>query len=235
MARKPAKKTSINVDFSDTESSAVLPESDYLLKVADVEVRTSENSGADYLSFTMEVAEGEFEGKKVYHNCSLQPQALFNLRNLLEALGLEVPQGAMDLDPADLIDMTCGVSIQHETYEGKTKARPVEFFPEEDLGGEEEAEAPAAKVTKKAVKEEPVKKTPAKKAVKEEPAAEPAKKVMKKKTVKKEIEVGSIVTFTDDEGDEQEGGVTAIEDDNATVLVDEDEWEIPMSDLVLVS
>lgn len=146
-------KKGIAVDFSDTETQAVLPEGDYLLEVEDVEQKTSDNSGADYLALTFVVADGKFKGKKVWHNCSLQPQALFNLRGVLEALGFEVPQGAMELDPADLIGETCGASVAHEVYEGKKKARAVEFFTADELDGEEddtpdEPETPATKPAK---------------------------------------------------------------------------------------
>lgn len=222
--RKASKKSSISVDFSDTESQASLPEGDFLFEVDEVEQKTSENSGNDYLSITFKVAEGEFKGKKVWHNCSLQPQALFNLRGVLEALGFEVPQGVMELDPADMIGETCGGTVQLEVYEGKKRPRIVEFFSAEELGEEtEEPAKPAAKASKKA---EPA----------EEPAAKPA---AKKKAAKKEeseepsIEVGSKVTFTDDEGEELEGKVLSIDGDTATVKVGKEEWEISLDELTL--
>lgn len=154
--KRNAKK-GIAVDFSDTESQVTLPEGDYLLEVEDVEQKTSDNSGADYLAITFKVAEGQFKGKKVWHNCSLQPQALFNLRGVLEALGFEVPQGPMELDPADLIGEKCGAAVAHEVYEGKKKARAVEFFSPDELDGdaedeEDEEEAPVTTKPAKATK-----------------------------------------------------------------------------------
>src|SRR5690606_23145410 len=144
MATRSTKrnKRGISVDFSDTTSNAVLPEGEYLLEVEDVEQKTSDNSGNDYLAITLKVAEGKHKGQKVWHNCSLQPQALFNLRSVLEALGFTIPQGSMDLDPADMIGEVCGGTIAHETYEGKKKARVIEFFsPDEGSdGGDEEDE-----------------------------------------------------------------------------------------------
>lgn len=223
--RKASKKAGISVDFSDTESQASLPEGDFLFEVDEVEQKTSENSGNDYLSITFKVAEGEFKGKKVWHNCSLQPQALFNLRGVLEALGFEVPQGVMELDPADMIGETCGGTVQLEVYEGKKRLRIVEFFSADELG-EEAEEEPAKPAAKAAKKVEPA----------EEPAAKPA---AKKKAAKKEepeepsIEVGSKVTFTDDEGEELEGKVLSIDGDTATVKVGKEEWEISLDELTL--
>lgn len=222
----PAKK-GIAVDFTGVESGggAAIPEDDYLFEVEEVtqEVSSSDNP---YLKFVFKVDEGTYKGRKVYHNCSLQPQALFNLRGVLEALGFEVPEGVMELDPADLIGEKCGGAVAHEKYEGKDRARIVEFFPASELDGEEAApETPppaATKVVKKAPAATPAP-TPA-------PTAAPA---AAKKKVKKAggIQVGSTVTFTDDEGTELSGEVKAIEDGNATVVVGDDEWELELSEL----
>ena len=226
VTRAKAKKTqSLSVDFSDTEASGIPDEGDYVLEVTDVEQKTSDNSGNEYLSFTFAIADGEFKGKKVYHNCSLQPQALFNLRGVLESLGYEVPQGPMDLEIADLIGDTCGGSVSHEKYEGKLKARIVEFFKVEDMEAEpEEAPSPVTtKVTKASKKAAP------------EPEAEPEEAPKSKKKVKKAavLEVGAAVSFTDDDGEVQSGKVTAMEDGNVTVLVGKDEWELDEADITL--
>lgn len=227
MATK-GKKNLITVDFSDTESSGIPDEGDYLLEVDEVEQKTSDNSGADYLSITFKIADGDFKGKKVWHNCSLQPQALFNLRGLLEALGMEVTSGKFQLDPADMIGLTCGASLAHEQYNGKTKARPVEFFPEGDLDEDQPVKTPA----KPAAKAAPAKGT--KPAPVEEPEAEPEAPVSKKKK-KVGFSEGDKVTFTDDEGNDLTGTITGIEDGVYTVTTGvgkkAEEWELEEGDL----
>jgi len=224
------KKSTIAVDFSETETQQTIEEGDYLLTVDEVEQKTSDNSGADYLSICFKVAEGTFKGKKVYHNCSLQPQALFNLRGLLEALGFDVPQGRMDLDPADMIGETCGASIAHETYQGKTKARPVEFFSADEVNSDE---TPAAKPSKPDPKAKATKPAP---EPEEEPAAEEPPKSKKKK--KAGLSVGDKVKFTDDEGEDQTGTILSIEDGSYTVATgsgkNTEEWELEESDLTAV-
>lgn len=226
------KKSTIAVDFSDTETQQIIEEGDYILVVDEVEQKTSDNSGADYLLIVFKVSEGPFKGKKVYHNCSLQPQALFNLRGLLEALGFDVPQGRMDLDPADMIGETCGASIAHETYQGKTKARPVEFFSADEVG---ETEAPA-KVLKT---EDPAKMTKPTKAEPEPEEAEEEKQATKSKKKKATgLAVGDKVTFVDDEGLDKEGVISAIEDGAYTVITGTgkkaEEWELEEGDLTAV-
>lgn len=130
------KKSSVSVDFTGVESSGKLEEGRQLLTVEGTpEIRTSENSGTDYINWT-------FKGKggKVWHTTSLQPQALWNLRNVLEALGLEVPEGALDIDLSEMDGLTLGGEVAHEVYQGKKKAVLVDIFPESELDGEEEAE-----------------------------------------------------------------------------------------------
>lgn len=211
--RRGKKAASIAVDFSDTESSGVVPEDDYVFEVSEVTKETSDNSGADYLSWKLEISEGEYKGRHLFHNTSLQPQALFNLRAVLEALGYDVPQGAMDIDLDDLVGERGACSVIHEEYKGKTKARPAEFFTEEELenrgegGGKEEKEEKPTKAASKKTKVE-----------KEEPVAT-KKKAGGKKKAEPEFEVGNTVKFTDDEGDEREGEITEIDGDDYTVRV----------------
>lgn len=319
MATRSTKrnKRGISVDFSDTTSNAVLPEDEYLLEVEDVEQKTSENSGNDYLAITFKVAEGKHKGQKVWHNCSLQPQALFNLRSVLEALGFTIPQGSMELDPADMIGEVCGGTIAHETYEGKKKARVIEFFsPDEGSGeGDEEdeesddsegsedsevtyeevqemekddllelAEEHSVKLTVKQKKSVPAIREAICKALEleaeeDEEAEEESddesdgityedvqgaskeelleiaadndiKLTLKQKKSLDlmreaicdklgleggaiEIDVGAKVTFTDDEGEELEGKVTALTDGIATVKVGKEDWEIEVDELTL--
>lgn len=314
MATRSTKrnKRGISVDFSDTTSNAVLPEGEYLLEVEDVEQKTSENSGNDYLAITLKVAEGKHKGQKVWHNCSLQPQALFNLRSVLEALGFTIPQGSMDLDPADMIGEVCGGTIAHETYEGKKKARVIEFFsPDEGSDDEEDeedevdsddsqeesevtyeevqemekddllelAEEHSVKLTVKQKKSVPAIREAICKALEleadEEETEEESDDVTYedvleaskeelleiaadndiKLTLKQkksldlmrdaicdklgleggtaEIDVGAKVTFTDDEGEELEGKVTALTDGVATVKVGKEDWEIEVDELTL--
>ena len=130
---KSRKSNSIKVDFTGVESSGKLEAGRQILTVDGVpEMKTSENSGNDYINWKM-----KGEGGTVYHTTSLQPQALWNLRNLLEAMGQEVPDGAIDLDLDDYDGMELGAEIDHETYQGKKKPVIVDLFPIDELDGEE--------------------------------------------------------------------------------------------------
>lgn len=258
MARKPRNaKRGINVDFTGVEAGGiVVPEDDYLVEVEDVEQKTSETSGNDYLALTLKVADGDHKGKKLFHNCSLQPQALFNLRGVLEALGFEVPNGPMEFDPADMIGQQCGVTVAHETYEGKKKARPIDFFSadeaeeteaEEAEDSPEEAEesddgddltyADVAEASKEDLLEL-ASENEIKLTLKQKKNLELLRQAVAEglgltpdEEEESDIKEGSNVTFEDDEGKKQKGKVLSIEDGVATVKVGKEEWEIELDEL----
>lgn len=133
MAKKTTKrgnknKGGLKIDLSNVETSVTIPEGNYIVEVEDVEVKVSENSGSNYLSFTFVIAEGKMKGQKLYHICSLQPQALFNLKGVLVALGFDIPDEEFELDTEALVGLQCGVEVSHEIYEGKKKSRITDFI-----------------------------------------------------------------------------------------------------------
>ena len=140
MAKKRRSSKAVKVDLSGVESSQkAIPEGEYVVSVNDASIESS-SKGNDYIKFEFEVIEGSHKGAKLYHNCSLLPQSLFNLKNVLEALGFEIPTKAFDLDLSDLLGLECEVEVGHETYEGKKKARILEFINPEDSDVEEDDE-----------------------------------------------------------------------------------------------
>lgn len=138
--RRGREGSSVNVDLSGVETSRrAIPEGTYSLVVNQVEQKTS-REGNPMISFEFEVSEGPHKGAKLFENCSLQPQALFKLKSVLMALGMEIPNKAFDLNLKDLIGLECEVEVGHETYEGKKRARILEYINPEESGDSEEEE-----------------------------------------------------------------------------------------------
>lgn len=131
MARKKSKSNAITVDLSGVESISKLPEGTYGVTLIEASQEES-TSGNPYIKMTFEINSGEYEGRKLYHNCSLLPQALFNLKSVLEALGMSIPKKAFELSLPDLIGLTCLVEVANEKYEGKIKSVITEFLSSED-------------------------------------------------------------------------------------------------------
>jgi len=135
-------KRVLNLNMKDVSVSGVIPEGDYVVTVDEVSVEESQQ-GNQYLKWVFKVLDGKQKGSKIYHNTSLLPQSLFNLKNLLIALGVPVPDKAFQLNLDECEGCNCGVTITHETYDGKKRTRVTDVFPldasdvEADDDGEE--------------------------------------------------------------------------------------------------
>lgn len=139
VVKKKSKGHIVHVDFTGVSASGALPEDNYEVKVEDV--TQEEGPKAPYLNFELKVSSGKYKGKKVWHICTLSPDGLFNLRGVLEALGVETPESAMDIDIRELKGLTMGISTEIEVYKKKPRTRVVDVFSLEEGSGEESEEA----------------------------------------------------------------------------------------------
>jgi hypothetical protein len=129
MARKNRKgNDSVRVDLSDFEvRKRITEEGDYPLRV--VEVVKEKGEKGDYLSWKFQVIDGDSEGAAVYYNTSMSKASLWNLRGLLEALEVEIPDEEFDLDLSEMVDLEMtGVIVMGE-YNNKPRAELVDFSP----------------------------------------------------------------------------------------------------------
>lgn len=130
----------ISVDFKGAGKGGrrKVPDGDYLCIVSEIEEEVGQTSGQPYLNWTFEVKEPErYAGAKLWHNTSLQPQTLFNLRNVLEAMGVEVPDSIVNLNLDDYMGLELGIGVENELYQGEKKPRPIEFFTTEEYFSED--------------------------------------------------------------------------------------------------
>lgn len=142
--QRASKSNVVTVDFKGVEGKRqVIPEGDYTFRVE--EVTKDMGDKGEYLSWVFVVEEGDRKGAKVWYNTSLTPQSLWNLRNLLETLGVEIPDGPLDIDLTELADLAVGGTVVHEEWQGKDRARIADFFAVDE---EPEAEATTAASTK---------------------------------------------------------------------------------------
>lgn len=139
-SRNGRSSSSVNVDLSGVEASRkAIPEGTYEVVVNEATQKNSRD-GNPMIAFEFEVAEGAHKGAKLYENCSLQPQALFKLKSVLLALGMDIPNKAFDLNLRDLVGLTCEVEVGHEVYEGKKRARILQYNDPEETQGDDSDE-----------------------------------------------------------------------------------------------
>lgn len=131
---KPKKKKSktIKANFKDVKSYKTPPEGDYVLKVVEAELAESSNDN-EMIKLEAEIIEGDFSGSKVWHNLVFSEKALWKTREALEAMGVDVPEGVLELDPGDLVDREFGATLFHDTYEGTKRAKISEFLAAEEV------------------------------------------------------------------------------------------------------
>jgi hypothetical protein len=140
MARTRKKKgKTLSVNFKGVEGKqSTIPADDYAVKVD--EVTEEEGQNHPYLKWVFVITDGDFEGRKLYLNTSLSPNALWNLRGLLESLGQEVPDDEMDIDLEELVGSECVVTTDTEKYEGRMRSIIVDFVSSDEAGSKDEEE-----------------------------------------------------------------------------------------------
>jgi hypothetical protein len=125
--------TKVKVDFSDAESFEAVPEGEYAVVISEAELRESRSSEHPYVSLTLDIAEGEEEGRKLWMNCSLHPKALWNTRETFENLGVFEEELEIEVDEDDektilepeFVGMPAIAVVEHEIQkQGRNKGKP---------------------------------------------------------------------------------------------------------------
>ncbi len=226
------KKNVIKVDFEGVESGGggrPTPDGYYELDIQKVTEEEGEDSGQPYLK-------GRFNthiGSVVFDNMSLQSQALWKLRGLLEALGQEVPDAEMEIDIDALVGEGCIGEIMNEDYDSKPQPRVTAYMPIDTVGVELEEKAPEDDDAEPDEPDDDPDDDPD-----DEPEKKPrpkakakAKAKAKQKTAGK-LRPGAKVEFEDEDGNLIQGVLESIDGDEATVVdTDDAEWEIPLDEL----
>ena len=111
----------MKLDFTGVESYLRASEGVHVCKIATADEKPSQ-SGNDMIVVAFEVIKGDDKGARVYENYSLMDTALWKLKGLLQAIGMKA-DGKVQLDLDKLVGKICQVTVKHEEYEGKTRAR----------------------------------------------------------------------------------------------------------------
>lgn len=112
------------IDMGEAPDYEPIPAGWYDCVLSDWEwVEESQTSGEPYIKFEFAVDEGEFEGRKLWRNSSVQTKALPYLKKLLLALGADADDvgGEFDADDLipDLVGNPCRIKVKMREYEGE--------------------------------------------------------------------------------------------------------------------
>ena len=106
----------INIDFEGVSDSGLEPvdDGDYPARITSIKAglaRESQKPKVEF-EFTGTDAAGAAKGRKFWRNYSLQPNALWALKRDLTSLGVEVPDGAFELDEAEMMGTECLLRVK---------------------------------------------------------------------------------------------------------------------------
>lgn len=154
MARTKRRRTSMikMPDFSGITAIVTPPEGFWDLEVESVVEEEKPAGPALKWQFKI-ISPGKYNNQMIAPlYTSFSPGALFKLKAILQALGIEIPdEGEFDLDANDLVGGQLTAKIGHRDYGGRSIAEPQEFFPLGEGGEaaeEDDDEAPAKKSRK---------------------------------------------------------------------------------------
>jgi hypothetical protein len=114
-----------NVNWEDLAKGNAIEPGRYPVRIDDVKDKTSKAGNAMW-EIELTITDGPATGRKLWATIMMQPNALWKLRQLLEAIGLE-KAGTDDLDTEELKDCELLVDVINEDYEGQISNRVKKF------------------------------------------------------------------------------------------------------------
>lgn len=109
----------IVVDFTGVEAFVKMPVGIHNVVVKEAEIGSAKSSDNRVLTIVFE----HESGATVKHRLTLTKNALWKLKQFLEAIGEKGLDGKFKLEPDKLIGKKCSVEIGEEEYDGKMYAR----------------------------------------------------------------------------------------------------------------
>ena len=107
--------TRINVHLDDVSDSSfeLFPDGTYLVTIQASSKLKKSDAGA-YIQIISKCDDGEMEDKMIGWNCSLLPNALWNLKNMLSALGQEWDEDGFELE--DIFEQQLMIDVTSREY-----------------------------------------------------------------------------------------------------------------------
>lgn len=128
----------VDLDFTNVKSSGKIrvPEGDYLVKVKNVTKKKANTGNPMLVVDFMFLTGGEgIEGKTITDNHVLTENALWTLRNMLEAIGYSVPTRKMKFDDKMVLGKKVGLTvIDGEEYKGRISSEIADYVSPKIIG-----------------------------------------------------------------------------------------------------
>lgn len=122
----------VKVDFSgvgEAKAFDTIVPGIYNVRVESIDILKAEGKEFPYLKWTLVITSPQCKGLHLYHNTSLAPHALFNLRDTLTALGMQIPKSAVTIDIDKFIGLGFTVETNMRPYNGEDKPNVKKVMP----------------------------------------------------------------------------------------------------------
>ena len=132
----------VTVNFSGVESGGRrCPDGTYEAEIISAELEES-SSGNPMIVAKWKITDGKFKGVQLFDNISLVPQALWKLKTLLEALGIEPQEEdvAASEYASEMLEKGATIIVTNEKYEGEDRPKVTGYGEPEEGNGAEESE-----------------------------------------------------------------------------------------------
>jgi hypothetical protein len=134
--KKKKKSGSVTVSMKDVESGGrTMPDGPAHARVVEAELGESSN-GNEMFTLKLEVTRGKLKAT-IFDHLVTTPNALWKLRSLLEAAGVEVPEDDMTISEDDLVDLEFDVEVTNEEYEGKDRPKITAYLPSGEVSDDD--------------------------------------------------------------------------------------------------
>lgn len=133
----------MKVNLSGVEEQGgfeAMPRGNYPVVVDNVEFGHSQSSGNPMWTWTLEVSEGEYQGRKLFYHTVFTDKAIGRVKKALRAVGA-VNLLEDDFDPeevadnGDLAGLSCLAKVAVSTYEGEKRNNVKDLLPIAGGGG----------------------------------------------------------------------------------------------------
>lgn len=207
------KASGVSVDLSNI-GKAFEPGQEYAIKC--IECTLEEGSKAPYFNLKLAGLAEDYETSYMYHRASTSESSLWRLRPLLEAFGIEIPDGPFDITPDMFIDKEAMCSTFLDRYEGGSSVKPEDFWPLDGDGSDGDADGDAGDFDLDELDDEQIE------ALAEALDVTGKTTALKKKKLAKmdQEEVAAAFAELEGDGDGEELDIDALDDDDIEALAD---------------
>lgn len=120
----------INVKLNDVESNfQVYPEDSYLVEIQEKSRLGKSKENEPKIIWIGKIMEGDYEGKYINWDTSLQDQALWNLKNMLEAMQFEWDEDGFDIE--DVVGEKIIIDVTVKDWQGNPRNYVTGYHPVE--------------------------------------------------------------------------------------------------------